>query len=168
MSVRIYVGPGKENPWDLPIEADPNLQGLLVSDAKRRLPNILKRYNQNLRFRHIPFCTVTLGLFEEVLKQALKQGCVVAVGFDNAILLAKSGIIRHVARIIPVSDRRNVILLDDTYGTPARRTIIEWEHIEKAVYSVDDGFWIIGPTDGVKLDLVPNESDTYNGKDPEN
>ena len=30
----IRVGPGQVNPWDLPVEIDPNLQGLIVSDAK--------------------------------------------------------------------------------------------------------------------------------------
>lgn len=164
----IRVGPEKANPWDLPIETDPNLQGLLVSDAKQRVPVILKRFDPNLRFRHIPFCTVMFNLYKEVLDQAIKQGCIVAIGFNNAILLSMSGIIRHVARIMPTDDPRTVILIDDTYGTSAPHMIFDWEQIERAVYSGDDGFWIIGPSDRLKFDFVPNDTEPKNGKYSEN
>jgi hypothetical protein len=154
----IRVGPDKANPWNLLVDPDPNLQGLLVSDAKRLLPNILKQYDQNLRFRHIPFRTVMFELYAEVLDQALNQGCVAGVGFNKAVLLAESGTVRHVTRIRPVDDREKVLLLDDTCGVPARRTFVEWGILEKAVHSVNDGFWIIGRVNRINFDFVPNES----------
>lgn len=147
----IRVGPNKENPWHLTEESDPDLQGLLVSDAKKLMPKILKQYDKNLGFRHIPFRTVAFGLFEEVLNHALKQGCLVAVGFNKAMLFSEEGIIRHVARITTVNDGLKVLILDDTYGVPARQTIVEWRYLEEAVYSVDDGFWIIGRTDQLEF-----------------
>ncbi len=163
LALGIRVSPEKKNLWALPVEADPNLGGLLVSDAKRSVPEVLRQYSDDLHFRHVRFNVITLGLYSDALDQSLNQGCVVGAGFNRAVLTGKQGTIRHVSRISNTQDYSRVSLIDDTYGSPPCRTEVDWAVLEHAVYSVNDGFWIIGRTDSMKLELAPEWENARNG-----
>jgi hypothetical protein len=153
--IGIKISPGIWNPWNLPIQPDPDLAGLLPSEAEERLPKLLKEYDTPLSFRHIPFRFVTLGLWEGLFGQAHKRGCAVAVGLNNAMLQSEAGRLRHVARILPSIDPRKIMVLDDSFGIPPREMTVYRELLERAVHSVDDGFWIIGTEDSLEFDLAP-------------
>jgi len=152
----IRVGERDGNPWDLPIEADSERRGLLKADAERRLPSVLRKYDADLRFRHVPFNMVTLRLYPELLAQALEQGCVVGVGVDMALLRCEQGSLRHVLRVQGPSSESRVTLLDDSRASPPARMESDWERVERAVRHIDDGFWIIGRRDRMQLDLGPS------------
>ena len=95
------------------------------------------------------------GLFADALKEAIAEGCAVGVGFDYAVLLGSSGPIRHVARIIPSENPLWAMLIDDNAGEPPTETTVKWLDLERAVYAVDDGFWIIGRCCSMELEFAP-------------
>ncbi|MFL6277393.1 MAG: hypothetical protein ACJ74G_19585, partial [Blastocatellia bacterium] len=98
-----------------------------------------------LAFWHVPFCQVTLGLYPECLDEALSRGCVVGVGFNYSLLKGHSQTLRHVLRVAPTGNSDEALLMDDSAGQPAPEQYVRWIDLETAVYSINDGFWIIGP-----------------------
>jgi hypothetical protein len=150
------VGPEDKNPWDLPVEPNPELRGVQVQEARERFPEILGPFDEALGFRHVPFNTVMFGLFPEVLDQALARGCVVGVGFNYARLLARGNIVRHLMRVQPTDNPEEVLLLDDSAGKPPARFLARWMNLEAAVADVHDGFWIVGKADLLCFDYVPH------------
>lgn len=149
------VGPDKPNPWGLTVESDPKLVGVQVADAKRLVPPVLKEFNDDLCFRHVPFSKITLGLFAELLNQILSRGAIAGIGFNYAPFVGRSDTLRHVVRIIPTSDAEKVMLLDDTVGSPPREFLATWAELIPQVHAVSDGFWIIGRRGSMRLDYAP-------------
>ncbi len=137
------------------MEPDSKARGVLVSEAMIRLPSVLKEYDENLAYRHLPFREVTLGLFGEVVETAIQNGCVIGVGYDHAKLEGKQDEHRHLARIVANRGHDEIQLADDYVGRPAPLITVNWAELESAVYRVDDGFWIIGHRDAIQLDYVP-------------
>lgn len=137
------VGPKEANPWQLIVEPDPLLRGVLASDARRRVPPLLREFDEQLSFRHVPFRMVTLSLYQELLEEAVSKACVVGIGFNYSLLRGQLDRHSHVTRIIPTPDPRHVLLLDDSTGA-VTRTNVNWRNLEDAVNSIDDGFWIVG------------------------
>jgi len=151
----IAVGPDCRNPWALPIEPDPERQGVTAADSAIRIPKVVAEFNAHLTFRHIPFSHIAAEQYEAVLEQALHLGCVVGVGFDDGLLSGQKRVLRHVARVEPVHDAETVILLDDCAGVPPRQLTTKWDDLEAAVRAVNDGFWVIGHWASLEFDYVP-------------
>lgn len=148
----IKVGIEKLNPWNLNIVKEPRYEGLTVSEAIINIPKVLNGYSSELSFRHIPFNKIAFGLFNEVLHEAYKKKFVIGVGFNSEIINKRPGIIRHVTRIEPLPDHLKATLLDDSLGSLPPSINVDWILLEEAVYSVDDGFWIIGCADIINLE----------------
>jgi hypothetical protein len=138
------IGPEDDNPWNLDIQPDYELRGVSLLSAKKKIPLILKQFDERLNFRHVKFRTVTFHLFQDYLEQELKNGAVVGVGFNYTYLFGGTNLNRHITRILPADDTRIVYLIDDFSNTPPENVSINWIKLEKAVYDIDDGFWIIG------------------------
>lgn len=143
------VGPEDENPWHLIVEADPKLRGVSAVDAQTRIPSVLKEFDQHLSFCLVPFRMVTLGLYPELLDEADTKGCVVGVGFNYSSLVGHVGQHLHVSRICRTRDPRQVLLVDDSDGLPARQSKVDWRDLEDAVHLIDDGLWILGPEEAI-------------------
>jgi len=152
----ITVGPDCRNPWALPVEPDPERQGVAASGSAVRIPKVLAEFDPRLAFRHLPFSRIVAEQYDAVLEQALRRGCVVAVGFDYGRFSGQQRLLRHVARVEPGSTPESVILLDDCAGDPPRKLTTRWPDLEAAVRAVHDGFWIIGPRPALELDHTPS------------
>lgn len=150
----IRVGPDCNNPWGLPVASNQELRGVSPFAAERILPILLAGFGNNLFFRHIRFSYVTLGLFNELLNEALNKGGIVGIGFNYARLKGCTGQIRHVVRIKTMNDPNKAVLIDDTAGVPPHSIEARWDDIELDVYSVNDGFWIIGPLESMRLEYA--------------
>lgn len=156
----LKVGPTDENPWGLEVIHDPDFRGLTVTEAEQSIGAVLAAHSHGLAFRHIPFNTVTFELYQNVLEEATAKGCIVGVGFDYGRLTGKPGLRRHIARIIAGPDERSVVLLDDSAGSSPERYAVDWQALERAVYDIYDGFWIVGPGTGLSFDLTLPYGDT--------
>ena len=47
------------------------------------------------------------------------------------------------------------MLIDDYAGEPPTETTVKWLDLERAVYAVNDGFWIIGRCSSMELEFAP-------------
>lgn len=122
------------------------------------IPQLLHDLDKTLRFR-ISFDYVTMRLYGALLYEALKNGCVVGVGFDFGHHNERDLEVRHVCRISRQVDCR-VVLIDDSQGSDAPEKIISWTDMETAVRLVDDGWnswhlpsWIFK---SVRLNVTPS------------
>jgi hypothetical protein len=154
--LEIAVAPASRNPWGLKVEVDPNSQGLTVAAATDRIPRVLKAYNPELSFRHLYLSQITLGLVEDVLVQADRQGCVVGIGYDfNRLGAQSTAERRHVARIEPAADSEHVVILDDSVSRSPLRQMVRWFELLPAVNAINDGYWLIGTRAQMSLDYAP-------------
>lgn len=138
------VGPEDRNPFGLQVTLDPELLGVTRPAAEGRLPSLLKEFDSRLTFQHTPFNTVTLGLFDEVLRSLTSKAVVVGVGLRWDCLIGQAHQSRHVCRAQPAEGPEEVILLDDSSGIPPHPYRFRWETVEHAVRHLGDGFWLIG------------------------
>lgn len=149
------VGPLDDNPWSLTVVADPQMRGVPSAAAENAIPSLLLDLNLPLCFPHVSFASVTLGLYEELLSEAVLSGCIAGVGYDHAMLTQRKGVSRHVCRVQPGERTDHVRLIDDATGDPPTTREVSWLRLEQAVRSLGDGFWLLGEQDALSLTYAP-------------
>jgi hypothetical protein len=149
--LKTVTAPGLANPWGLDIDEDPSAQGVLARTAVRQLGTLLQRVNSELSFRHIRFSTIAFEQYPDVFGQAISLGNVVGIGFDYSLLFGESLRARHVARARLASNPTEVVLVDDSHRGKLPVVTVDWPALERAVFAVDDGFWVIGPRHSLAL-----------------
>jgi 5-amino-6-(D-ribitylamino)uracil---L-tyrosine 4-hydroxyphenyl transferase len=145
LELGISVAPTSHNPWNLQVEANPLLQGLTVAAAETRIPRLLMAFDPKLSFRHVPLNHILLGLVEDFIDQATRQGRVLGIGYDaNRLDGAGTGVTRHVARLEPTEGGEAAVILDDSASRPPSPRVVRWSDLLPATNAIHDGFWIIG------------------------
>jgi hypothetical protein len=140
---------GSSNPWSLPTTSDINKSGVSIHDASAKIPIVLNAHNSELDFVHLPLKSIPYELYMETLRYVSSNGCVIGVGFDASYIydIASDGImkLKHVSQILSsVTNKTNVVLVDETLHSENDRNEISWIILERAINSINDGFWIIG------------------------
>ena len=132
------------NPWNLPVSSSREDRGVVLQRATQIIPSILSDIAPHIQFRHIPFNTIALELYKEVLSEALGRALPVGVGVDPHVLSIPNAEAenRHILRIESVQERQ-VHLVDDSSGR-ATPLAVPWEVLERAVIAIADGYWIFG------------------------
>lgn len=147
----VRVGPGDNNPWKLNVENNAHLQGARPSDLQNKWGEVFGSAPL-FSFRHIPFSTVSFGLYWEVGAEALASGLVVGLGFDYSCISGGNSA-SHVCRVEAITqtkgDSYDVSIVDDFQN--GLRRIERSETLEPAVRSVEGGFWLVG--DRAKMHL---------------
>lgn len=144
-SLRTRVLQGDKNPFELPAAERLDQAGVSVNDFEQIAPSLLP---SGVCFRHVPFNTIAFRAFAQVLADATASSLVVGVGFDPSLLDGERESGRHLARVRPDRREEKLLLLDDCLGTEA---VLEWAALERAVFAIDDGFWLIGAGDALGL-----------------
>jgi dCTP deaminase len=132
------------NPWNFPVASRREDRGVVFQRAVQAITSLLSNISPHIQFRHIPFNTIALELYEEVLSEALARALPVGVGIDPLVLSIPGAEAenRHVLRIESVQERQ-VHLVDDSGGR-ATPLVVSWKVLERAVTAIGDGFWIFG------------------------
>lgn len=141
----IRVAPGVANPFGLSIADRAMPLGLTSAEATQALNSFLRRHAPSLAFRHIPFLTITFGLYAEALTDMLHRSVYVGVGVDAGLLLqGSSNTHQHVFQAVElIADQ--ITLWDPSHEVEPPHFTVFWNVLENAVLSVGDGYWVIGP-----------------------
>lgn len=154
-SLGVRTGVSDANPWKLPVATRDEELGVSPKMARHTIPQSLSRHCPGLGFRYVPFREVQLQMHDAAFEDAAHQGCVIGVGYNYRMLMGREGCIRHVARVVDAQPGEKVILIDDYTSEEPQR--VHWSDLERAVYSVDDGFWIIGKEGHLSFNWAPIE-----------
>ncbi len=152
-AVGTHVDAGEANPWLLPVTTAKEEMGVTAQVAARTIPEVLAMHDATLTFRHIRFSEIDLRMHGAVFEEAKDKGCIVGVGFNYAMLMNKDGCLRHVARIVSGECCGNAVLVDD-HGL-SNRIVVSWRYLERAVYSVSDGYWVFGRVGSLGFEMAP-------------
>ena len=85
------------------------------------------------------------------MEKAEKQNCYVGVGFDFGEISDTGISAKHLCRVQYI-DNENVLLVD-----PSRSFVtatVKWAILEKAVYKIQDGFWIFGKSHQISFSIL--------------
>ena len=134
------------------VAAANEVRGITASDAARSINGLLCELEVSVAFRHVRLQEVTLGLYEDVLREALDRGLVVGLGVDHSRLASDARLSQalHVFRVVTFKDRQ-VILFDDSRECDPPEFARSWDEVERAVLSTSDGFWLFGPAPALAL-----------------
>jgi hypothetical protein len=150
------VRPTDANPLGLPVTTDDSTQGVTAAKATRTLGHLLADIAPTIGFRHLPLKVIPLGLYDEILEDALKRGLTVGVGVDVSLLdLGEHNVpVLHVFRVHSF-DRHQITLFDDSKECAPPTIKRSWERIEQAILAAADGFWLIGPEQELAFAAAP-------------
>lgn len=151
--IQTHVGPDDLNPWNLPVTDDPNRRGVLLEDAKRLIPELLRSYSTRLSFVHIGFSEIPYAQYFELADILSRRRCIVGIGFDRCELFNEPPPAPHVAKIISLGELGVVLDNDGGRGDP-RTFMVAYEALESAVLKINDGFWVIGRTEDTRWSLI--------------
>lgn len=149
----VHVGPDDDNPLGLPLAEMDDDRGVTVTVAERMIQAMLDELELPIFFRYLPFKEIPLGLYEDVLSDALNKGLVIGLGVD----VSKLSIAQcqdkalHVLRVVN-SNYKYVMLFDDSYEFVPPELICTWDEVERSVLAAKGGFWLFGPK--IALSLV--------------
>lgn len=148
----VRVRPDQDNPLGLALADDRYPPGIRSADAEQDINRCFVELGITLRFRHIMFLAIALGLWEEVLDVALARSVVVGLGVDFGVLMKRTSTspAEHVQRVISRNGDR-LELVDDSGETIPARYSASTDQISRAVLAIPDGFWMIGAKHDLQL-----------------
>lgn len=141
----VCVRADQYNPLGLALADHRSPPGIRAIDAEREINRLFMDLKLPLRFRHIPFLQIALGLWEDVLDAALAKDVVVGLGVDFAVLMQRTTLrpVQHVLRVV-ARNGNNLDVIDDSGESTPDRFSVTTDSARKAVFAVPDGLWIIG------------------------
>ena len=126
--------------------------GISAANAAKAIEIFLRNNATTLRFRHIRLCEITLGLWEDVLREALRRNVIVGIGVDYSVLSGRQSDERslHVFRVSSI-EQSTLTLSDDSGECEPRVFDVPWYAAEHATVAANDGLWLIGSVLSLKL-----------------
>lgn len=152
----VHVLTGDFNPLNLDVATEDQVPGVTAANTLGRFNSYCSTAGYPVRLRHVPFNTITLGLYEDVLTSALEGSIVVGVGVDFNILRGENvdGNTLHLLRVVGVQEKI-VSVFDDSGECAPPALSVDWMTLERAVIGADDGFWLVGSPAKLELPYTP-------------
>ncbi len=148
----VRVVRNEANPFGLLTAETTESAGISAASAAKAIEIFLRNNATTLRFRHIRLCEITLGLCEDVLREALRRKVIVGIGVDYSILSGQQSGERplHVFRVSSI-EQSTLTLFDDSGECEPRVIDVSWDAAEHATVAADDGLWLIGSVPSLQL-----------------
>jgi hypothetical protein len=153
----IGVAPNTKNDWNLRVEEDEYLRGIKSSDAIIRINSLFRKEGLNKYFRHIRLNEISLGLYTDVINEAIEKRIFIGIGYNLARLKGIKGSIRHLSTIKSLVDDRIIELAENCLNEFIDCRKVKWDELEKACLDENDGLWLIGDKNIFELNHTINE-----------